>query len=530
LCEDWRAGCDGLSGGISKEIFNNFLETTDKCTSAIASSIDHLPAIVVSQVKGSFMNVNGSISAVWSIFSENNVLLFGANRFSGMLRLCIDKMPQLLRRVEILVGEDVADGTSSNHSITILEQCLLFMKIESGAIEDTRQNDEAHSTEPNANSDEHSTKPSVSSIEVDVEMKPVTMLNISSESVEWAYNCVFTAFQKMWSDYYKLISRGNLSRNKIASSREGLTTLSLRKRQELSSTLAAIYKVFGVINVSSDDSPSTKNSIIFAEIFSYKGKSALCKCMESIVMTLISSIKHLNQYFQDDRQQRRQHRETGTADEMKLRESVICILGWLSSSRANETTHDIITGPIQWYKNEKERLGVSIFESSADYPVFSRLPKLMFRLEVLETELRKLVLVVNDSREPAWKEKISRLDQITTDLTEGDEGSASLPELLQEYVVLLNSRDKEMTIDGSENAGTTGGREDVESDLESDKAMKRQKQRFGPRRKRRMSLRSRNETIDNWLTFDDDDFAAAPGERYNDFDAFVDLEDFIVDG
>jgi hypothetical protein len=154
----------------------------------------------------------------------------------------------------------------------------------------------------------------------------------------------------------------------------------------------------------------------------------------------------------------------------------------------------------------------------------------MFRLEVLETELRKLVLVVNDSREPAWKEKISRLDQITTDLTEGDEGSASLPELLQEYVVLLNSRDKEMTIDGSENAGTTGGREDVESDLESDKAMKRQKQRFGPRRKRRMSLRSRNETIDNWLTFDDDDFAAAPGERYNDFDAFVDLEDFIVDG
>ena len=45
-----------------------------------------------------------------------------------------------------------------------------------------------------------------------------------------------------------------------------------------------------------------------------------------------------------------------------------------------------------------------------------------------------------------------------------------------------------------------------------------------------MSLRSRNDTIDNWLAKDDDNFAAAPGERYNDVDAFVDLEDFIVDG
>ena len=72
--------------------------------------------------------------------------------------------------------------------------------------------------------------------------------------------------------------------------------------------------------------------------------------------------------------------------------------------------------------------------------------------------------------------------------------------------------------------------EDAESDLEVDTAGKRPKQQFGPRQKRRMSLRSRNDTIDNWLTMDDNNFAAAPGERYNDIDAFVDLEDFLVDG
>ena len=539
LCQDWRAGCDGLSGGISKENFSNFLETTDKCIAAIMLSIDHLPARVVVEVKDSFANVSDSVAAVWSIFSENNGLVFGATRFTGMLRLCIDKMPQLLRRVERLVGEDIADETASKHSTTLLEQCLLLIKIESSMIKDTDKNGEGHGEEPNAKSDNltRTSRPSLEEqceereLEIEDEKKPVTMLNISSVSVEWVYNCVFTAFQKMWSEYYKLISRGKLNRNAIAPSREGSTTLYLRKRRELSSIVAAICKVFGEINVSSSakDSTPSKNSVMFAELFSYQGKSALCKCVESTTMTFISSIKCLNQYFQDDRQQRRQHRETKTFDKTKLREQVICILGWLSSARANETMHDIITGPIQWYMNEKERLNVSMFEGSQDYPVFNRLPKLMFRLEVLEAELRKLVLILNDSRVPAWKKKISLLDQMTNDLTDGGLGSASLLELLQEYIGALNSRKKEMKIDGLENAALNGG-EDAESDLEGDIARKRPKQQFGPRRKRRMSLRSRNETVDNWLTNDDIDFASAPGERYNDIDAYVDLEDFIVDG
>jgi hypothetical protein len=45
-----------------------------------------------------------------------------------------------------------------------------------------------------------------------------------------------------------------------------------------------------------------------------------------------------------------------------------------------------------------------------------------------------------------------------------------------------------------------------------------------------MPLRSRNETIDVWLTLDDEDFAGTSGEVYNNDDAYVDLEDFIVEG
>jgi hypothetical protein len=50
------------------------------------------------------------------------------------------------------------------------------------------------------------------------------------------------------------------------------------------------------------------------------------------------------------------------------------------------------------------------------------------------------------------------------------------------------------------------------------------------RKSRRVSLRSRNETVDDWLAMDDDEFGSAPGERCNADDASVNLEDFIVEG
>lgn len=528
LVKDWRTAFNGLSGSMDKVVFNDFLEAVDKCMDAITSYIDNLPSRVLFEVKDDFLNVLHSTSTVWSIFKEEK--LYGyANHIKGTVRLCIDKMPQLLRRLESLVGKALIDETVSNYSITLLEQCLLQIKTdEISESSDTK----AQVPEPNSGGDKVSTATSSQPTEEECEervfeieseeKKSVVMLNISSESVEWVYTCVITAFQKMWSDYYKLISRGSKT-NAIVPIQEISGTLSLRKRRELSSTLAATCKVFVEIN------PSSKASMMFVELFSYQGKSILCKCLESVAMTLISSIKQINQYFQDDRKQHRQRHEKKTFDAMKLSEPLICILGWLSSARENGTAHDIITGAIQWYANEKERLNV-MFARSEDYPVFNRLPKLMYRLEVLEAELRKLLLILTDASAKARKEKVSLLDRMTNDLTDGDEANASLSELVEEYLRVLDSRKNEMKIDGIESAALGGGNgEDAESDPGGGMARKRLKQQFGPRRKRRMSLRSRNDTIDDWLTLDDE-FATAPGERYNDVDAFVDLEDFLVDG
>ena len=76
--------------------------------------------------------------------------------------------------------------------------------------------------------------------------------------------------------------------------------------------------------------------------------------------------------------------------------------------------------------------------------------------------------------------------------------------------------------------GKDDGESDAEGDFDTSRAKRPRQQFFGPRRKRRMSLRSRNATIDDWLTADNDDLD--PGESHNYVDAYVDLEDFIVDG
>ena len=96
---------------------------------------------------------------------------------------------------------------------------------------------------------------------------------------------------------------------------------------------------------------------------------------------------------------------------------------------------------------------------------------------------------------------------------------------------MTTSLKKEMKIDDIEDDALRGkddGESDAEGDFDTSRAKRPRQHFFGPRRKRRMSLRSRNATIDDWLTADNDDLD--PGESHNYVDAYVDLEDFIVDG
>ena len=138
-------------------------------------------------MKDDFVSVLQSISAIWSIFNEEK--LYGlANHTKVTVRLCIDKMPHLLRRVENLVGDVIINETTSQHSITLLEQCLIQIKT-GVASEDTN----AKTDNPRPNNQTVEEESEEREFEIENEEEPKRMLNISSETVEWVYTSVFTA-------------------------------------------------------------------------------------------------------------------------------------------------------------------------------------------------------------------------------------------------------------------------------------------------------------------------------------------------
>ena len=249
-------------------------------------------------------------------------------------------------------------------------------------------------------------------------------------------------------------------------------------------------------------------------------------------MTLMLAFKQLAKYLATVRPH--SHAQAPLND-ATITESIIFILGWFQSIKAKKATHDLITGSLLWYIHEKRNFSVASFGKDGGYPILGRLPKVLLRLESLEAEIRKLGDVLNGDEKT--KNKTIILDQVMSAFIEDkdESGGINFRELLSQCIEIVGSNKKTVkstVIDGQILSEEEDDSE--EEDIHGDGITltgKRQRQRFAPVRKsRRVSLRSRNETIDNWLTLDDDHFGSTPGEKYNVDDGFVDLEDFLVEG
>mmetsp|Transcript_22432 Transcript_22432/g.36688 ORF Transcript_22432/g.36688 Transcript_22432/m.36688 type:complete len:474 (+) Transcript_22432:2-1423(+) len=399
------------------------------------------------------------------------------------------------------------------------------------------------------------------SIESEAQIGQAQMPNISTtEMLPWAYNCAFVAVTNIWNDSYRIIAgSGKINKRRVESPGENSIVdatsrdwhgqsrvweshpakyvLTLRRIDGFSRLHASICQLFEVKVKPEDETEITgseESTQMLAESLSYHGKSKMCSCVEKMSMTLSLSAKQVMKYFKESISRT-------PFDETKLNESIICLIGWLYSVKTKETKYDIITGPLQWYINEKRNFDLSSFGKSGNegYPILGRLPKLLFRLEGLEAEIRKLDVIVTDlSRrdDDISREKLSILNKMVSALNREEkqfEEQGHFREMLRECIETMDSCKNAMKI-SEINDNILSGEDQSDADLEGDDFTwtgKRQKRRYASVRKfRRVSLRSRNETIDNWLTMDDDDIGSTPGEKYNGNDAFVDLEDFLVEG
>jgi len=564
LCRDLDSGFHGHSGGMTKSLFVTYVGVVERCIDAVALLLNSDQAALCRNELAFVLEAN---AIIWNVFCENS--LQQASLVKGTLRLCVDKMPSLTRKAERLLGDPLVKSFHKGLSTLLLEQCCVTLKkktaieLEKSAIggaysvtgvdADAGQNREA---DPIA--EKHDTSNSdVAGGNADTTFLQPKTPNLSSpEMLPWAHNIAFVSIAKIWYESYKLIGSRKGS-HVIKRSMHASPTLEVRRMRDFASLSSSVGQLLEYIELPTQDGSRTaatnvnmvgetkpsgndaepnreKFKRVLAEALSYRGKSNLCTCLEKMAMALTSSTKQIIKYLSDS--------SSSVAKQSSSTGSIVVLLGWFSSIKSD--LPDIITGSSQWFIAERRKLSLAVISNSErdesdDYPILGRLPKVLYRLEGLDAELRNLSILISDLKwkhDKTFQAKVRYLDEKTTLIVDTDDtsqvGMRTFREMLQEVTQTVDSRKNSMNLVGADDLFSE---EEVDSEEDIDGASvangKRRKRLHVPIRKsRRMILRSRNETIDDWLTLDDEEFGSAPGEKYNAEDAFADLEDFLVEG
>jgi hypothetical protein len=566
VCQDLDASFDGYSGGINKSLFLSFLGVIDACADAIYYFFESMPIQCKHQVATSFASVAQASVIIWEIFCEQNTLR-QPSIVVGTLKICIDKIPSIVDKVERVVGQCVVRKSSSAHLCEILHQCTSQLV--------PKQRNGVDNTPPcvkacACNADDVATvidrlevafaEKKTSPTDTDgvcppkSEVGQVRMPTMTRKTLMSVYNIAIGASANIWNESYRFIAGGgnNKFHMMIQSPEDKKLALASRRIVDFANLHSSICCMFGVRSdqnnidmnaAETDDSIDT--STVHAEILSYQQKAKLCSCIEKMSMTLTVALKQVIKYLKESSSAICQKY---LSNQIKLKESLICILGFLHSHSVNSSDMklSIFTGFMRWRANEERAFSLSLYESGKDvddgtgYAILGRLPKVLLRLEGLVAGLRELNSLVNSTRrhDDIMIERTLILEKYVSTLMNGSMALVELDDfrgMVRRCIETLDEGEDELTTNGVDDvllSNEDESDEEFEDEHMPSSSGKRQMRRLYPliRKSRRITLRSRNETVDDWLTMDDDDHGRAAGEKYNSNDAFVDLEDFLVEG
>ena len=560
LCQDLDSAFLGASGGVTKQLVMHFLNAIEGCVDAIDVLFDSIPNNARHEMPSSlFLPAHQSAVIIWEILREHP--LRQASILKHFLRLCIDKISSLLRKVERAIDACIVAEPPIERTCDLLEQCsaiLMAKPAEKKDLEDkstspsaadnTRANDAKIDSNSEARKEESeedqillsSNENSKQDTNIsDIGDGKVQVCNITTaENLSWICHCSLVSASNVWNDSYRqLVSSSGRSRIHTVNSplSDKSVALASRRIDGFSRLHSSICRMFETMAPNSEESVDDVSTTILAELLSYHGKSNMCTCIEKMTMALILAFKQVIKYVNEPLSTANKT----LSNELKLRESLVCTLGLLQSVKTKETTHNLITGTISWYVHEEKKFSKSYImgkEENEGYPILGRLPKVLLRLEGLDNEIRKLdtILQVSSVKDEANRQRILKFKELVSVFFKGKDESAQFDfsGSLRQFIENVNISKKVLKGSEADDSLLSDEKDSEEDDLEEDKTTgKRQRQRYTPVRKsRKVSLRSRNETIDNWLAIDDEEFATTTGEKYNSSDAFVDLEDFLVEG
>ena len=505
LCKDLRKGLEGDSGGITDEMYRVFLDSIEGLLTISARIIDNLKStdtansIFRESLEGGFKLFD--IICTFPVRSRS--------LFKRTLHLAIHSMPTLGKSLAGRETKEHAEIFSSvNRTHVVMRQCLpLLEKLNkhiqipskeipwcfiagsdhvSVDLEDNK--DGADDLSMDSQTSFKGVPSEVAVCLIDAAHKQER--NASSMKLQlpapthlyWALEAAVNSMELACEESLTIMRSPQLSNQ--------ASGLHVRERVEyLRESLSCVYQVL----------KPRKTSGLFEGTSLARGlpkttKMRVCSLLAKLIATFQKAVNAVEEYV-----------EKGSQPREIVAESLTVMSTWFSTTIMDND--ELVTLFRQWLKAENREKSDSINDianHSKDH-VSSRLLRIAIHADQLERSLHNLrfLLCQQDTR---TKNRILSVNEALGTIVDNSGGGreASLTNLLSEHIGRISKSGFSV--------------------LESVEALELKQKSVPKKRKRHdRQLRSRNQIVDTWLhldhSFDD-----------RDDDAYVDLEDFLVDG
>lgn len=561
LGSDLYDGLHGKSGGISRDIFMSYLNIIQLCVGIVlgVNKAGALPCGATSDVMiGVLDDCWACSSNLWNILCKFE-LDHQAKVFKKLLNLLLIHLRDLRGHIHYMAPSVTLSNGSESAQANLLSmaanECIKALDNGSRSIPKAREKRE------NVNFSKKKSNVMDKSLPPLLDILQVKSLNAWS----WTQAIVFNAAENTWSKSYHYIK----SMTGVEIRRDAKSKCFSLQQQELLVSLTSISEF--LTEGSTEDNytyekqkqgenidQENKDKELLAERLPPSSKQRLALVLERVAATLKLSTRYIlslvKEATSDSKKDTSATCRNSSADRgnRALSESLACLCAWIDGPKV---TCSFTSGARVWYAREKARYRIAKARAKAggchidQDPILGRLPKALFQMEELEISFQKLAeivfsttkkkvdfgkdapsAIVNHSRASLL---LASFDDVLANLASSVKYESSY-----NFLEMVKVHLKSLTSSSSPHLSSFDmaliAFEDKEDELISGESVGAKRKRYGRtaalakhlREKRRNVLRSRNEVVDEWLGLD-----ASHTERVGtSMDAFVDLEDFLVEG
>ena len=566
LSSDLLRGLDGKSGAITSEMYLEYLNAIENTAVLLQQHVLRLTdTLTTTSVFETCADVLETIMNILISYP-----LQDRDIFQKSLYLCTSLLPQVCRQINRIchiesaalpmkqkkvhrIVENLLFCTFSNWA-TILERWSSLKDPDAAAWEDIVGPE--HISFPDDDSNEDASAGNSSSRKgsryrkslADRDAAPPTdivlngendsmssrvgnsiVLKLSSkETWNWTFQSLILSYTELWSESRRMSypkATGDLNLNET-------TEYISQRRFLLSRSLDMICLLFSSpdrLDVYDGNGRTTGSTIeVFGMYLPNRFKIALLETIQCIIKIMTHSINTLTKYLKVDTSDQ-------CSSKWELAECVSCLASWLCSSPV-ET--DFVAGTVTWINLERRKSSQTSKRNPKDNELQNDYLATLNEVDKFDVSFQNFYGLLGDTlkikNSPAMQRRVRALDALF--LGDGNK-NFELRNYCKTKVQVLDENipsGVQLPLDiASASIAQSSDTTSVGTKRSTSKAAPTGEKRSpNPKRRKRTSkpnMRSRNPVIDKWLKVDQGS-AAEKDDGIASGDAYVDLEDFLVDG